>query len=190
MASVQETVKFCFENYPELYQDKASVFSYLFLVGGNGFRWVDGELVDAFADEVERPSNFCTSREKAIQKYNLENIDEVMKENIEFTYSPHFTSLGGAIFSIPENAKPDWRQAATEVISAVRSSIFQMKDALKEEKYISDMNTVTKMEKALHGDNYEQALENRRKAAQLILRTLRGESAKDVMNDIERKENG
>lgn len=44
--NVELTIQDCFDNYPGLFKERADVLNHLFCVIGNGYKWIDGELVD------------------------------------------------------------------------------------------------------------------------------------------------
>lgn len=48
MASVRDTIFQMLTRYPSLFGNRADCFVQLFLTNGNGYDWVDGELIDVF----------------------------------------------------------------------------------------------------------------------------------------------
>jgi len=55
MASVRDTVQYQLMRYPSLYQNRSDCFIHLFLTGGNGYFWLNGELIDMH-EETELPT--------------------------------------------------------------------------------------------------------------------------------------
>ncbi len=68
MASVRDEVLQMLTEYPSLFQDKSACFSHLFLTNGNGYNWVDGELVSIDSDKSGP---------------DFKDEDEVIREQIE-----------------------------------------------------------------------------------------------------------
>ncbi len=52
MATLKQTIKYGMLRYPTLFPNPVNVLEHLFCVIGNGYEWIDGELVDRF-DRVE-----------------------------------------------------------------------------------------------------------------------------------------
>lgn len=52
--NLEETIQSCFDNYPTLYQTREQVLNQLFCVIGNGYEWINGELVN---DNDKKPIN-------------------------------------------------------------------------------------------------------------------------------------
>ena len=44
--TVEETIKKCILSYPNIFKNKLDVYNHLFLTNGNGFKWVNGELIE------------------------------------------------------------------------------------------------------------------------------------------------
>lgn len=63
MASVIKTVESCILNYPKLFPNALYVYNHLFCVVGNGYNWVNGELV------TNDTSLRYTTVENAIMEY-------------------------------------------------------------------------------------------------------------------------
>lgn len=53
MASVRDTVLAMLTQYPSIFPDKSACYRHLFLVNGNGYEWVDGELVNVYPSKNE-----------------------------------------------------------------------------------------------------------------------------------------
>lgn len=75
MASVIETVESCILNYPKLFPNALHVYNHLFCVIGNGYDWVDGELV------TNDTSMRYTTVENAIMGYLNHALIEQWKED-------------------------------------------------------------------------------------------------------------
>ena len=46
--NVELTIQEMFDDFPTLFKERADCLNHLFCAIGNGFEWVDGELVDTF----------------------------------------------------------------------------------------------------------------------------------------------
>lgn len=44
--TVEETIRKCILSCPLIFKNKLDVYNHLFLTNGNGFKWVNGELID------------------------------------------------------------------------------------------------------------------------------------------------
>lgn len=70
MASIKTTIKQCMLRYPTLFSDQFDVMHHLFLVIGNGYQWVDGELCENDQAEpvvFEQARVVLASRQKLIE---------------------------------------------------------------------------------------------------------------------------
>lgn len=53
MSTYAETKRVMMDAYPTLFVDEADVLHHLFFVNGNGYEWVEGELVDVFDPDID-----------------------------------------------------------------------------------------------------------------------------------------
>lgn len=51
MATFRQTMKDCLLGYPSIFPNPTDVCAHLFAVNGNGYEWIDGELVDPYGEE-------------------------------------------------------------------------------------------------------------------------------------------
>lgn len=148
MASVRDTVYEMMTLYPSLYKTKSSCFHHLFFVIGNGYEWEDGELVYFHRektkiefkdeDEVIRKSGLLTdlhpdindkyydsfrlrTREtNAALQFTLDNFDVIMSgEHLAFGNMYPYSSKYNHLTHMPDDAKPDWREAIEECLWAL-----------------------------------------------------------------------
>ena len=82
--NVKETLWKALINFPTIFPNALSVYNHLFCVGGNGYEWKDGELIEVLGEDVNS-HNASTINEAVINflKYNLIedwNDGGVMKE--------------------------------------------------------------------------------------------------------------
>lgn len=73
------TMQVMFDTYPQLFKDRSDCLNQLFCVIGNGYDWVNGELVDIFSEEL--PKNPLKDG-KAFQ-YNLLSLRDESRLYIE-----------------------------------------------------------------------------------------------------------
>jgi hypothetical protein len=62
--NLEKTIQAAFDHYPDLFQERKQVLDHLFCTIGNGFDWIDGELIE---DEELVPINPLDENGKAKQ---------------------------------------------------------------------------------------------------------------------------
>ena len=60
--NVELTIQEMFDEYPTLFKERADCLNHLFCCIGNGYEWINGELVEAFDDHTNRDINQLQSR--------------------------------------------------------------------------------------------------------------------------------
>ena len=60
--NVELTIQNMFDKYPTLFKERADCLDHLFCTIGNGFEWVDGELVDCFGNTTKEDIDRLFSR--------------------------------------------------------------------------------------------------------------------------------
>lgn len=60
--NVELTIQEMFDEYPTLFKERADCLNHLFCCIGNGYKWINGELVEAFDDHTNRDINQLQSR--------------------------------------------------------------------------------------------------------------------------------
>ena len=159
-----DTVKHIMATYPSVNENVFDVYNHLFLAIGNGFDWVDGELV---SDTLSKTSSIsCTdklltnliSRIKIISdvKESLRNnlIDKTFENyknvlstitqiessicNMSVPTESQFTfdelNEFSALANLPDNIKSDWLCAAKRFIDLIKSH----KDIIKDDYILLD----------------------------------------------------
>ena len=134
---VVDTIRSCISNYPSIFPHRAQVLEHLFFTNGNGYEWVEGELVDScpvspghspFWDE--NPPKDSSSplmweiKVKTAQEQNaksrvtLSELDQRCQPSDEWVLEKVYPICKYAkIMNIPEEIKPDWLEAAKEAIA-------------------------------------------------------------------------
>jgi len=90
---LQKTIEECIRDYPSLYPSRSAVLDHLFCSYGNGYDWVNGELVDIFEEERdENKALWIDSLEKAqkefedaetdIDRYIIGSLVEMYEEKV------------------------------------------------------------------------------------------------------------
>lgn len=121
----EETIQNCFDYYPELFQSRISVLNQLFCTIGNGYEWVNGELVD---DEDLPTFNQLDENGKAKQ-YNIIEEDALFGTKI-YALSDKYSYL----INFPEDIKEDWLNGIKETFEYILNNYDESKDS--EDSYV------------------------------------------------------
>jgi len=153
MASVRDTLLSMLTQYPSLFSNKTDCFNHLFLRNGNGYDWIDGELVSVcdvesgpdFKDEDEEilrrtkddhykceafnnQIRLDVRRNNMLIQFALDNIDLIVEEHLMF-YSRSSISYSGWDYSplmqVPLDVKPDWEKAVRDCMWSLTPYINQ-----------------------------------------------------------------
>lgn len=98
-----DTVKNCIAGYPKLFETEGDVLHHLFFVNGNGYEWVNGELIDLFDTETAIQETIVNTSLKPKTSRELYPICQYAK-----------------IMCLPEDIKSDWLVAAQKAIKMTR----------------------------------------------------------------------
>lgn len=123
----EDTMQFMMDFYPDIFPTRKHCLNHLFCVIGNGYEWINGELVNK-DDTFERRYKIVESMNKAKPRdedfYNnmlrLENeLKEVMGEDykINHKYSFEWYPLCkeySKLYTYPENITDDWMELLNE----------------------------------------------------------------------------
>lgn len=151
MASVRDTVFNMMIHYPSLFQDVSDCFNHLFLVYGNGYEWIDGELCPIddgiYRDDTREYGWFeprflnlehelikypykkdnidlarlDVNRHNTQVQFVMNNIDAMIQEPISFT-SPYIAfSEYSAIYANPNHISKEWYDAIIRTIYALQA---------------------------------------------------------------------
>ena len=85
---LQETIEESIKNYPALFPERVAVLDHLFCSYGNGYDWVDGELVNIFPEEAvrdERDAVWEDQGKKFVDEMGEKANEPVLKEYIQET---------------------------------------------------------------------------------------------------------
>ena len=73
----RDTIKYCIMNYPAIFSNVADVMDHLFLTVGNGYEWVNGELIDK-GDNIP-------NLQSAFDKLKHNNIDNTITDRLIYS---------------------------------------------------------------------------------------------------------
>lgn len=130
--TVETTIQQMFDRYPDLYSTRRECLDHLFCTIGNGYEWKWGQLIhmdfiDSGVNMKDEKSwheaDYAKPHAKARQ--SRKNIaarrkrDSILVEAgiIKSVDEHHWYPLNrkySKLFSVPRNAKPDWKAAAEE----------------------------------------------------------------------------
>lgn len=130
--TVETTIQWMFDNYPDLFPDRQKCYDHLFCTIGNGYEWRRGQLVRY--DEEDNPKaeeqDYLSYPPMAVQ--SEENVRKYMERMELFKdgglpKSPRWYPLCeySKINNVPEDVKPDWKAAVEECKEML------MKDGIK-----------------------------------------------------------
>lgn len=139
--TLEQTIKQMVERYPMLFMHRAAALDHLFCVIGNGYEWIDGELVDKYPEDVvsdeelerggltlrkiieNHPDPQSEFYRTQMARYEAEdrakaNADKIAKPDFHEWIPEDFKFYGTSNYSkinnLPKNIKPDWLAGAQE----------------------------------------------------------------------------
>ena len=128
----EDTLQYMADFYPDFYPTRKHCLNQLFCVIGNGFKWIDGELVDednkytnryTLINPIERAEfEFEDSWYMSYKYYKDLYEDEPNK--IPWQYDFEWYPLSkkySALFTYPDNIKDDWKALLEECKSLLIS---------------------------------------------------------------------
>lgn len=136
--NVEQTVRESIVSYPTLFKTGGDVLYFLFCVIGNGYEWVDGEVVTKFPEdstpwtaerEQERFNNQHGDMDEFVRKILLPHLEATISEcqnvvdNVDvlwddwtLTVDEHFSfypqTSYALLANVPEDVHEDWQVAA------------------------------------------------------------------------------
>ena len=122
----EDTLQYMADFYPDIFHTRKHALDHLFCVIGNGYEWVNGELVDN-DNEYEKRYKLRKQIKKAKFKreenwyqmnkffYNLYGLDEKQKIPMQYTFEWYpLSKKYSALFTYPEDIKDDWKELLEE----------------------------------------------------------------------------
>ena len=122
----EDTLQYMADFYPDIFPTRKHCLDHLFCVIGNGYEWVNGELVDDDNKYVKRyklrkpikKAEFW--REETWNQTNkfygdLHNLDEKQKIPMQYNFEWYpLSKKYSALFTYPEDIKDDWKELLEE----------------------------------------------------------------------------
>lgn len=102
---VEQTIQLMQDKYSDLFYNRKSCLDHLFCVIGNGYEWINGELVD--------PDDKDYIKEYSIKNIKKAEFNEDLDENKEYNWYP-LSKEYSYLYNYPENIKEDWLEAINE----------------------------------------------------------------------------
>lgn len=124
MAALEATIQRKMKDYPMLYHNRVDALHGLFMVLGNGYDWYEGELVDDFPEDVERPAmgdhddHLKLTRDYRLTPAQFHQVNGMALARYALPYPfSWYDSICGwtPIVEMPEDAKEDWQRGAVEI---------------------------------------------------------------------------
>jgi hypothetical protein len=97
--TVEQVFADCYKYYPDLFRTRVNVIEHLFFVIGNGYRWVDGGLVETNPEPLARI------------EYQLDADDDGVRPLPDDGEPRCFYPVSrdySAVCTVPDDVKPDW----------------------------------------------------------------------------------
>lgn len=137
--SPKDTIFRMMISHPRIFPTIGECLNHLFIVYGNGFDWVDGELVDSYPDARPYPyfesednlnNNELLSAFSRLDIRRLNNRVQFVLDNFELMWEYRIHCRIDAPYPIEEysaiwypDMNPEWREAAIEFIDMMRVSM-------------------------------------------------------------------
>lgn len=127
--SPDETIEQSIRCYPSVHRNRSQVLDHLFFTIGNGYEWINGELVNPFPYKTEFEPHYSLTN--AIERGTVDASDLrrsmesdfedrcISEESVERSkrygvFSPYPESDLSRINNLPDNITPEWAAAARE----------------------------------------------------------------------------
>lgn len=126
----EDTLQYMADFYPEIFPTRKHCLDHLFCVVGNGYEWVNGELVDDDSEyekryilrepikkaEFKREANWYQMNKFYNNLYNaLNDLGENRSIPMEYNFEWYpLSKKYSALFTYPDNIKDDWKTLVEE----------------------------------------------------------------------------
>lgn len=128
----EKTIKCCLIYYPNLFSNRADVLNHLFLTVGNGYEWVNGELV--YKDDIDKDISICSGIDNIVSELKDWKGDILFKTPIDIKVS-------WFLDSIKENNESDQEAETEEFIEDLTKHIIQ-----RVEKILGEVKDISRFE--------------------------------------------
>lgn len=117
----EDTLQFMMDFYGDLYYDRQKCLDQLFCVVGNGYEWIDGELVEFENDtnnflqrwKLIRPITHAEPDEFTLQNGKIQE-DRYRSNGLEISKWYPLSKKYSYLFNYPDDIKPDWKALLEE----------------------------------------------------------------------------
>lgn len=126
----EDELQFMMDFYPDLFPTRKHCLDHLFCVIGNGYQWIDGELVDnddeyhkryQIVEHIKRAKGKnedffykCMDKELKLKSILKENYKEYFGDTkYNFSWYP-LSKKYSYLYNYPEDIKPDWLAVLNE----------------------------------------------------------------------------
>lgn len=133
---LEETIQEMFDEYPDLFQTRSQCLDHLFCVIGNGYDWVNGQLIEPHMKSpktgryIKKRGEYlkfkgCLGKDgKATQRIRIEQRCECEWYPLCRQYS--------YLFDFPKNIKKDWLEGIKETMEILINTIDESDDIFGE----------------------------------------------------------
>lgn len=127
--TMEEAFQACYKYYPDLFPGRAAVLDHWFFVGGNGYGWLDGSIVDTSPDDRGlEPSEYIKELSRFIKEAEdrLAELGRPIKKDPPgiLWEKPPYAFYGvhrySKICNVPDDVKPEWLALAYEAALLLR----------------------------------------------------------------------
>lgn len=122
----EDTLQYMADFYPDLFPTRKHCLDHLFCVIGNGFEWVNGELVDddnkyekryKLRKPIKKAEFWREETWNQMNKFynDLYGLDEKRKIPMQYNFEWYpLSKKYSALFTYPEDIKDDWKELLEE----------------------------------------------------------------------------
>lgn len=153
--NVKDSLRNCLMLYPGIFPNRWAVYHHWFAVNGNGYDWVDGELVSWDEEKVH-------TKEDAVEYFFKDTLEDILNSSIKWTIKNLKKSIlsllrveereqdftpkekiyplcqYACLLNIPDDIKPDWKEAALEFYN----SLSQIDLSSEDKQWLKKVNPI------------------------------------------------
>lgn len=150
----EATLQFMADFYPRIFPTRKHALNQLFCVIGNGFDWVDGELVDTDSPYLKRYKMDEDSVTKAkfpnedqwnemheffTNLYESEDKPDKIPMEYQFEWYPLAKDFA-KLYTFPSDIKPDWKALIDECVELIKHDHVYVDEEYIKLRYQGDNN--------------------------------------------------
>ena len=123
-----------FENYTDLFQNRADCFNQLFCTIDNSYEWVNGEIVVSKKEREEYYRNLLVN-EKAFRHKVMEDFHRKLPHSFRlYFFLAGYCKMYAYLFNYPKEIKPDWKNAIDECKRLLKEDGYDLITEIDREK--------------------------------------------------------